>query len=316
MSKQTMSTKGTQTRQTGSIHVPPGTGAAFDLTKTVESGQTFSWRREHGQGKMFDGGTAERYVTVIPRTESPTGQPEPLRVAQPDQATLTWEARFDAEETVKCRFRLGDDLHAIRDSLPSDDPLDYLFQEQEGLRVPNDPPFPTLIAFICSQRNQLPYIHRAFKKISRRFGEAVEFEGTTYHSFPSQSQLSVASQDQLFDCKTGYRDEYLKDTLDAISSNKEYPGDIANKSYNEAYEELTSQSYKGVGQKVANCILLMGFGHLSAFPVDGNIKNALNRFYPSLIQDSTDETMKHSRDYFGDYAGYAQAYLYANEGSS
>ena len=67
----------------------------------------------------------------------------------------------------------------------------------------------------------------------------------------------------------------------------------------------------GVGEKVANCTLLFGFGRLRAFPIDVWIERVLRQIYfPRKRKVTSRRLREFSSKYFGSYGGYAQQYLF------
>ena len=81
----------------------------------------------------------------------------------------------------------------------------------------------------------------------------------------------------------------------------------------------------GVGNKVADCVLLFSLEKLEAFPVDVWIKRVVQMYYAncfdatfidklsektSLSSKAYNRIGSFARDYFGKYAGYAQEYLF------
>ncbi len=121
---------------------------AFDLQSTLESGQSYLWDRP--DGRMYErdaahGGDAW-YQTVVP---PPTASPEVIRVRQPD-GMLEWDSTVDAEADLRRLLRLDDDLAAIRSTAPDDDVVQSAYETFWGMRLVQDPPFGSLISFICS----------------------------------------------------------------------------------------------------------------------------------------------------------------------
>jgi N-glycosylase/DNA lyase len=67
----------------------------------------------------------------------------------------------------------------------------------------------------------------------------------------------------------------------------------------------------GVGEKVANCALLFGFGRMKAFPIDVWIERVLRQLYFQRKRKITVRRLREfSATYFGEYGGYAQQYLF------
>jgi N-glycosylase/DNA lyase len=282
---------------------------ALRLRDVLESGMTFCWRRDHGFGEMFDDSSAvPRYYTILPASESPTGEAEPIRVWRDSDTHLGWEARFDATPVVTDRLRLRDDLTAIRDSMPSDVVLDDAFDEWWGLRVPNDPAFPTLISFICSSQMRVERIHAMHVTLAQRYGAETTLDGEAYHAFPTPEQLATATEDDLRELKLGYRARYVAETAQMVADGDDGLREAAAMSYEDARDALTQ--YVGVGDKVSDCVLLYGLGFTEAVPIDTWIQSALDDHYPSLVKGGYATTSRAVRNHFGPNAGYAQAYLF------
>ena len=109
-------------------------------------------------------------------------------------------------------------------------------------------------------------------------------------------------------CGFGYRVPYIKDASEVFTFKYDY-NELFNMSYEEAYDEI--KKIKGVGPKVADCILLYGFGFLEAFPSDVWIKRIVSYLYFDNNQDiSIKELRQFGMDTFGKYAGYVQLYLF------
>ncbi|MBI3951207.1 MAG: hypothetical protein HY314_12220, partial [Acidobacteria bacterium] len=68
----------------------------------------------------------------------------------------------------------------------------------------------------------------------------------------------------------------------------------------------------GVGEKVADCILLFGFHRLEAFPIDTWIRRAMIELYFPGQTPRLRELRAFAADRFGTYTGIAQQYLFAH----
>jgi len=90
---------------------------------------------------------------------------------------------------------------------------------------------------------------------------------------------------------------------------------IKNLSYEEGRREL--MKIDGVGSKIADCVLLFAFGKLESFPVDTHIEQIMDKYYGDNFKGSTskkrEEIAEFAREYFGQYCGYAQEYLYLED---
>lgn len=180
--------------------------------------------------------------------------------------------------------------------------------EKSGVRILNQDFFEVLISFIISQNKQIPHIKQIVSILSERYGKFLgEICGEKYYSFPSVLELSKVSEMELRECKTGFRAPYIVDACKKILSGEIEEEWLKVASIEEAKNSL--QLIKGVGEKIANCVLLFGLRKRSAFPVDVWIKRIMETIY--IHRDASNEKiMELGYKLFGEYGGYAQQYLF------
>ncbi|WP_050606544.1 DNA-3-methyladenine glycosylase family protein [Clostridium niameyense] len=214
-------------------------------------------------------------------------------------------------------FDLSRDYSQIKNKLSEDEILKKSIEYGYGIRLLKQEPFEIIISFIISANNRIPMIKRAIKNISKKWGEAIDYKGNIYYSFPTINRLSEATEEELEQCGTGFRAKYIKDTVDKIygsynEKNEKYLKDfdinyIKNQIDDLCHNEL--KKFKGIGPKVADCIMLFSMEKYSAFPVDVWVKRAMQHFY--LAPDvSLNKIREFGRDKFGDLSGFAQQYLF------
>ena len=178
-----------------------------------------------------------------------------------------------------------------------------------GVRILNQNFVETLMSFIISQNKQIPHIKKIVKEISEKYGKYLgEINGISFYSYPDLVQLSCITEENYKECKTGFRAPYLLNASEKVVNDKKFTSEILrNKTYQEAKEELIK--IKGVGEKVANCVLLFSLGFRNAFPVDVWIKRIMEYMYFKK-ETSNNEIMEFAKEKFGEYGGYAQQYLF------
>lgn len=287
--------------ETGAIPVDELAGG-LDLRATLESGQTFRWRREDGRTYAGERAPGEWYATVDP------DRCVPIRVRQRD-GLLEWESTVDAEPTIRRRLRLDDDLGTTLAAVPDDSLLAAARAAHPGLRLVADPPFPTLISFICSAQMRVSRIHDMVSALARTYGEPIEFGDGTYHAFPTPARLATATEAELRDLGLGYRAPYVVRTAEMVSDGEAHPAEARERPYEDAREYLTR--FVGVGEKVADCTLLFSLGFDEAVPLDTWIRSAISEHYPDCDRGSYAETSRAIRERFGgERAGYAQTYVF------
>ncbi|MFT4946248.1 MAG: N-glycosylase/DNA lyase [Natronomonas sp.] len=278
-------------------------GDPFDLQSTLESGQTYLWWR--ADGADYDGtyGGTDWYVT----TTRATGDPGVIKVRQREGA-LEYRSTVDAGPTLRRRLGLGDDLREIRAATPDDDVIEAAYDEYWGMRIVREPAFGGVISFICSAQMRVSRIHGMQQSLREAFGTPVEFEGELYHAYPTPDQLAGATEQELRELSLGYRAPYVQRTAEMIADGTD-PREADGLPYEEARELLTR--YVGVGDKVADCVLLFSLGYLEAVPLDTWIRTAIEEYYPDCERGNYADTSRAIREKFGgEYAGYTQTYLF------
>ena len=272
----------------------------LDLYLTLESGQSYHWDRSDSEMYAGERVPSVWYETVV------DGQVVRARVAD---GALEWRSTTDAEPILRRLLRLDDDLEAIVAGAPDDQLVREAYAAHSGMRLIADPPFATLIAFICSAQMRVRRIHRMVDALARSYGTPIEFDGRTYHAFPTPDQLAAATEADLRELGLGYRAPYVLETARMVADGEVHPADARDLAYEAAREELTR--FVGVGEKVADCVLLFSLGFDEAVPLDTWIRKAIAEYYPDCDHGSYAETSRAIRERFGgEHAGYVQTYLF------
>lgn len=168
----------------------------------------------------------------------------------------------------------------------------------EGIRILRQDKWEALCSFIISQCNNIPRIKGIVEKLCSLYGEPVEAPWGEARAFPTAERVADLSEEALAPLRSGYRAPYILAAARAVAG-----GDIdldatALLPCGEARAEL--KKLNGVGDKVANCVVLFGLHQLDAFPVDVWIKRALASNMPKGFDPSS----------LGKYAGLAQQYMF------
>ena len=275
----------------------------FDLELTLTCGQTFCWHR--ADGEFFDdessnqsSGDGSWFYTFR--------QGQPLMVKQEKPSELKIKTDLESSE-VKRALGLKKDLEGVFSGFPDDENLNKARDNLWGLRIVRDEFFPCLISYLCSPQMRIPRIKQMHDSIAQEYGGAVSVEGRYLNRFPNLEELSEASEKDLRSLGVGYRAEYITRTVEILE--KDFQSSrLQELGYEEAREYL-KQLY-GVGDKVADCVLLFSCGFHQAYPVDTWAEKALKNLYPELHSENYNELSANVRDYFGENAGYAQEYLF------
>ncbi len=214
-----------------------------------------------------------------------------------------------AERDAKKRFRLSDDMPKIYRKIGTDRFMKESIKKYEGMRLTLNDPWETTVVFILSQFNNVKRIRLITKNIIQRFGREIKDDSgnAIAKSFPESYDLIGATEKDFRDLGSGFRAKYLKDLADYCTNNIDL-----NKLHSKKYEEQkeTIMSIKGVGEKVADCIVLMGYGNLEAFPIDVWVKRTIESIYFNGKKKKMREIQEFSYEKWGRMRGYAQQYAF------
>ncbi len=254
----------------------------FDLKDTFECGQCFRWN-ENPDGSYT--GVAFGKVLNVKKEQD--------NIVLSDDLPI-WHDYFD----------INTDYNIIMKDLSVDDIMIEAISKSSGIRILKQEFSETVISFIISQNNNIPRIKSIIEKLCAKFGKELK---KGYFSFPQMDILASLSPENLKFLKAGYRDSYIIDAAQKISQNALDMDIIKNAPIAEARAEISK--IKGVGPKVADCILLFGASRTEVFPTDVWMKKVLTTFY-GFETLSPKEINNFAEQKFGPLAGYAQQYLF------
>lgn len=265
----------------------------FNVEQTLECGQCFHFE------KIGDNEYGVVYSNYL------------LHIKQQKDCIICYNIDEDTFRNVWIRyFDLERDYAEIKNELiKADKRLESAIRENYGVRILNQEFSETLMSFIISQNNQIPHIKKIVKDISLKYGTYLGRIGDKdFYSYPDVKIMENISVENYKECKTGFRAPYLRNAADKIINEQDFNEITLKKlSYEEAKKKLVE--IKGVGEKVANCVLLFSLGFRNAFPVDVWIKRIMEHMY---FEKETDNNaiMAFAEEKFGKYGGYAQQYLF------
>ena len=278
----------------------------FKLKQTFECGQCFRFH------KISD----TNYITVAFERV--------IELEEDENNIKIYNSNIEDVEKIWIKyFDLERDYSEIKEKLSEDDLLRKSVEFGPGIRILNQDPFEILISFIVSARNSIPSIMKTINKISAKWGTEIEYNGTIYNAFPTIEQIKDATLEEIQETGASFRSKYIIDTISNVyksyKANKEGTSEEIEelKKYDLEYiKSLTDdechkalQEFKGVGAKVADCIMLFSMEKYSAFPVDVWVKRAMIYFYGAK-DESLNKIRIFARNKFKDLSGFAQQYLF------
>jgi N-glycosylase/DNA lyase len=272
------------TKGSALVHVD----CAFNLDATFGSGQAFRWKPA---GPDAWEGMAGSLRSTVARTAGGIS----ITPCNEEQYEGFWRHYLD----------LDGDYPAWERALVRDAVLAPMAACCGGMRLLNQPVWECLISFLISSNNNVKRISGIVERLCRCFGE--DMGG--YHAFPTADRLASAGVKGIRDCGAGYRAPYIAGAAEAVVSGFD-PEALPSAGYDAAKAKLIELS--GIGEKVADCVLLYSCGYREAFPVDVWVLRAMGIHFPGSGKTPR-EIRRFAADRFGGLAGLAQQYLFHYE---
>lgn len=249
----------------------------IDLANTLDCGQAFRWRKcEDGS---FEGVAHGRYLKV-----SADGRKLIFHNIDSSEFEEIWREYFDIDR----------DYSYIMGVLSEDEILKKACEFAKGIVVLNQDPWECLCSFIISQNNNIPRIKGIIERLCENFGEPI---GNGFHTFPSADRVAGLSFEDLAPLRSGFRAKYILDAAKKVSSGEIDFEKLSKMKTDDVREQL--MKIYGVGEKVADCVLLFGMGRTEVIPKDVWIKRVLSTLFDGALPD-----------FATPYAGIAQQYLF------
>lgn len=265
----------------------------FDLTHTFECGQCFRWESTADNEYI---GIASSHVLKISK--------------EANSFRLYNTSKKDFNDFWKDYFDLEFDYALMQRSLKSDNVVADAIKSGSGIRILHQDLFETIISFIISQNNNIPRIKLIIDRLCRNFGKEISTPFGKFYSFPAPEDMKNVTLSDLAFLKAGFRDKYIKDAIDKINNSDIDLNFLKTADTETAKKELLK--IKGVGEKVANCILLFALHKYDSFPVDVWVKRVVSKYYFAGNEPNCDLSA-FAKDKFGNYCGFAQQYLFYYE---
>ena len=216
-------------------------------------------------------------------------------------------------------FRKRDNIEKIIKSISKDSITKKAVKQYAGLRILEQDPFQCLISFITSSNSNIQKIKSSLEKMSKKFGIKVKFDNQEFFLFPKPEKLANVSINEIKNCGVGYRARFIKEAANRTVLEKINFEYLKKTNYQNAKDEICL--IPGVGNKVADCVLLFSLNKLESFPLDRWMIRILEKYYSDKFQLETKTITEkqygiiHEKivNHFGPYAGYSQQFLFKME---
>ena len=278
----------------------------YDLENTLLSGQAFRWERPDANGWL----TGVIFNNIV----------RMRRVAEGVEFVCGPDDESALQPRIVDYLRLSDDLDSIKASINKDEHIAAAIERSPGLHILRQEPWECMVSFICSPQQSIPRIRDCVEMIADAFGSPLTLDGMRRRTFPSPATLAAAGEKRLRALEIGRSPnrvaKYLAAAAERVASGEVDLYALREMPYDEAFNKLTS--FAGIGPKVGDCTLLYSLDKPVAFPVDVHVIRALRSLYSEEVayperEMSVNEMRQWAQKYFGEYAGYAQHWLFYNQ---
>ena len=289
----------------------------FDLELSLSLGQVFRWRKlppiTADTYDIWWSGVLGQHLVHLRQS----GEILEYRVG-----AAGGEEDIDLSEQLSFYFNDSESISRIYARISSDKQIRKLMLAYPGLRVIQQEPWECLVTYILTKSTPIERTKRMVETISQRWGCPIRLSGELHSTFPRPDVLMKVGADGLRNIQPALRfpDRQSREIVaaaDRILQGKLNLDELAVQPYSQVMQAL--KELDGVGNKVANCIAMMAFGKLEAFPFDTWVRQAIERWYsdfpmprrPGYTSDcDNDAIIGWTTERFGRYAGYAGQYLF------
>ena len=269
---------------------------SFDPVHIFECGQCFRWNKEN------DGSYTGIFKNNV------------LNVKKENNAVI-FEGICEDDIDVICTdyFDLNTNYEEIKGKLSKiDDYLKTSIEYGQGIRILNQDLWETIISFIISANNNIPRIKGIIDRISKKYGNKISYKGKDYYTFPDMNALGKASVEDLRNLGLGFRDKRVYETT-RMFLNKEITLKELKEEKNTEILREKLMTLPGVGEKVADCIMLFSLKKYDVFPIDVWVRRVMNDLYiKEKDENKVSKTLiqKLAKEKYENLAGLAQQYLF------
>ena len=279
----------------------------LDLPTSLDEGQAFGWTAPDAETDGWWIGIVYGHAVRIRHVDAKDDNPGVIEVSAHDPDL----PNDSTAEMVTRYLRLDDDYTRIRQALSEDPVLAEIMGRWPGLTLLRQEPWECLASFIISAQCHLPRIKRNMQNLAEVCGVSGTAWEETVYRVPDPVAVARLGEAQLRRVGLGFRAPFLASAAVRIAEGAVELGQLRTLPYEDAKNVLLT--FKGIGPKIADCILAFSLDHTEAFAVDRWVSRGVTRLYLDSKKTPEDKIAAWGRERFGRYAAYAQQLLFQEE---
>jgi len=259
----------------------------YNLRPTLLGGQAFNWDLIN---EYYYGFTKDKVIKL-----------------QHNGETLFWQTfpENDDYEFVRKYLQLDIDYGSILQSISKDENMKLAIKMLPHVRILKQDFEQALLSFILTSHKNIKAVRKSVRDLSKVYGSKLEVDGMKFHLFPKAEVLAEVPEVDLKNHGVGFRSGYLQQAAQKV-------GMLENLSKFNSADDARVELLKlrGVGDKIADCVLIFALGYYTVVPIDIWGKRVLTDLYGVDPKLKYEKMRNWYRDYFGDYASWAGQFLF------
>lgn len=261
----------------------------YNLEKTLLGGQAFNWDKINGE---YYGFIPDNILKIVPTENG-----------------VFYSSSFELESSYLTKYlNTSHDYSAIVDSINKDIHISNAIMHLGNVRLLKQDFNQTLLSFILTSHKNIKSVRKLVRDISKAYGKKVIWEGKEFYTFPTVEELKDISENELRSLGLGFRAKYFRDAVRFLSDNHNFGAKLELLNADNAKSELLR--INGIGEKIADCIMVFSLGFYNVTPLDVWAKRVLIDFYgvqPNLKYSQMKEWYS---NYFQENTAWAGQFLF------
>jgi len=204
-------------------------------------------------------------------------------------------------------FDLTTDYSLLKTKLSKDNYIINAVEHITDVRILNQDFEQTLLSFILTSHKNIKAVRKLVRDLSKYFGNKIEVDGIKFYTFPKSIDIANSSETRLRELGAGFRARYLIEAALKLSVRNDGLDLLAQ---DEALQRDYLTSFKGIGDKIADCVMVFSLKQRYVTPLDVWAKRVLVDLY------GVDPKMKYElmrnwyKNYFDENTAFAGQYLF------